>query len=47
MPMARFEQMVANMDESFLVTASWGHVRERIQLAERARAAAAAPRGGP
>lgn len=32
-PMARFEQMVANMDESFLITKAWGHVRARIQHA--------------
>jgi hypothetical protein len=30
-PMARFEQMVANMDESFLITKSWRQVRERIR----------------
>ncbi len=29
-PIARFEQMVANMDESFLITESWRRVRERI-----------------
>jgi len=37
-PFARFEQMVANMDESFLTTEAWGHVRERIR-----RRAAPAP----
>ncbi len=30
MPMRRFEQMVANMDESFLITKSWNLVKERI-----------------
>ncbi len=35
-PFARFEQMVTNMDESFLVTSSWEHVRARIQHAGRA-----------
>ena len=30
MPMQRFEQMVANMDESFLITKSWDAVRERL-----------------
>jgi hypothetical protein len=30
MPMQRFEQMVANMDESFLITKSWDLVRERL-----------------
>ncbi len=29
-PMTRFEQMVANMDESFLITESWRHVRDRL-----------------
>jgi hypothetical protein len=29
-PMARFRAMVANMDESFLITESWSKVRERI-----------------
>lgn len=29
-PFARFQQMVANMDESFLITDSWGKVRARI-----------------
>lgn len=32
-PIARFEQMVANMDESFLITASWERVRSRIRKA--------------
>ena len=31
-PMARFEQMVRNMDESFLVTGSWKQVKERIDV---------------
>jgi uncharacterized protein (DUF169 family) len=30
MPIQRFEQMVANMDESFLITESWDAVRERL-----------------
>jgi hypothetical protein len=30
-PMGRFEQMVLNMDESFLITASWNAVRDRLQ----------------
>jgi hypothetical protein len=29
-PMKRFEQMVHNMDESFLITKSWDKVRERL-----------------
>lgn len=29
-PMRRFEQMVANMDESFLITESWRAVRDRL-----------------
>ena len=29
-PMAKFERMVRNMDESFLITASWAKVRRRI-----------------
>jgi hypothetical protein len=29
-PWARFMQMVDNMDESFLTTRSWGHVRKRL-----------------
>lgn len=29
-PMPRFEQMVANMDESFLITDSWKEVKARI-----------------
>jgi len=29
-PMKRFEQMVANMDESFLITESWHLVRNRL-----------------
>jgi len=32
-PFARFEQMVAKMDESFLITASWDKVRTRIRRA--------------
>lgn len=30
-PMARFERMVRNMDESFLITRSWAKVRQRIE----------------
>jgi hypothetical protein len=30
MPMQRFEQMVANIDESFLITKSWDLIRERL-----------------
>ena len=30
-PFARFEQMVANMDESFLITDSWKQVKRRIK----------------
>jgi hypothetical protein len=30
-PIARFKEMVANMDESFLITASWERVRARIR----------------
>jgi uncharacterized protein (DUF169 family) len=29
-PLAKFERMVGNMDESFLITASWAKVRRRI-----------------
>jgi uncharacterized protein (DUF169 family) len=29
-PLPRFQRMVANMDESFLITGSWALVRERI-----------------
>ncbi len=32
-PFRRFEQMVANMDESFLITDSWDRVRGRIRQA--------------
>lgn len=32
-PMKRFEQMVRNMDESFLITESWNLVGSRLQLA--------------
>jgi hypothetical protein len=30
-PIKRFEQMVGNMDESFLITGSWDRMRARIQ----------------
>lgn len=30
-PMAKFERMVRNMDESFLLTSTWGGVRNRIK----------------
>ena len=36
MPVKRLEQMVANMDESFLTTGSWDQVRTRIAQAARA-----------
>ena len=29
-PMKRFEQMVLNMDESFLITGSWKAIRDRL-----------------
>jgi hypothetical protein len=29
-PMAKFAKMIANMDESFLITSSWLRVQERI-----------------
>jgi hypothetical protein len=29
-PMRRFEQMVENMEESFLITKSWETLRERL-----------------
>jgi hypothetical protein len=29
-PIAKFERMVGNMDESFLTTESWAKVRRRI-----------------
>jgi len=32
-PFKRFTQMVANMDESFLVTPAWEHLQSRIQQA--------------
>jgi uncharacterized protein (DUF169 family) len=34
-PMARFKQMVDNMDESFLITGSWAKIKERIGSVER------------
>ncbi len=30
-PMSKFERMIANMEESFLITNSWRQVRDRIQ----------------
>jgi len=30
-PMKRFEVMVRNMDESFLITGSWDRVKNRIK----------------
>ena len=33
-PMAKFERMVGNMDESFLITESWTKVKRRIQSAQ-------------
>jgi hypothetical protein len=30
-PMKKFEQMVDNMDESFLITASWQKIRDRLR----------------
>ena len=35
-PMARFERMVANMDESFLITPAWANVRKRMESSEDA-----------
>ncbi len=32
-PMAKFERMIDNMDESFLITPSWAKVRQRIASA--------------
>ena len=32
-PMKRFESMIHNMDESFLVTSSWNAVKERLSVA--------------
>jgi hypothetical protein len=32
-PMVRFERMVHNMDESFLIAESWGSVRSRLEAA--------------
>ncbi len=29
-PMAKFERMIGNMEESFLITASWARVKDRI-----------------
>jgi hypothetical protein len=34
-PMPKFTQMVANMQESFLITESWAKVRRRIEKAEK------------
>jgi uncharacterized protein (DUF169 family) len=34
-PMNRFEQMIDNMEESFLITESWSRVRERIVQAQQ------------
>ncbi len=36
-PISKFERMVGNMDESFLLTSTWGGVKKRIeaQVAER------------
>jgi hypothetical protein len=36
-PMSRFEQMVANMDESFLITVSWNLVMQRLGAASARR----------
>ena len=33
-PLQRFERMVANMDESFLITRSWDAVKRRIRPSE-------------
>jgi hypothetical protein len=33
-PMAKFERMVANMQESFLITKSWDQVRRRIHQSQ-------------
>lgn len=33
-PMTRFQQMIANMEESFLITKSWSRVRQRIAGAQ-------------
>jgi uncharacterized protein (DUF169 family) len=34
-PMKRFERMIDNMEESFLITASWSKVRRRISAAHK------------
>jgi hypothetical protein len=34
-PLKRFIQMVGYMDESFLITSSWGKVRDRISIATK------------
>jgi hypothetical protein len=34
-PIKRFIQMVGYMDESFLITGSWGKVRDRISIATK------------
>jgi hypothetical protein len=36
-PMKRFEQMVLNMDDSFLITPSWNLVRTRLQASRHAQ----------
>jgi hypothetical protein len=33
LPMKKFQGMIENMDESFLITASWAKVKARIQKA--------------
>ena len=34
-PIMRFEQMVANMDESYLITPAWDQVRTRIEKTDQ------------
>jgi uncharacterized protein (DUF169 family) len=35
-PMAKFERMIGNMDESFLITESWARVKQRIAASYKA-----------
>ena len=34
-PMQKFERMVANMDESFLITGSWEKIKSRLRKSEK------------
>jgi uncharacterized protein (DUF169 family) len=45
-PMNKFIRMVGNMEESFLITPSWGKVNKRIHRAERGEARSAVRKKG-